>query len=153
MARWTSPVILRDCHLAPLSSITDHVKEHQASNSVAKLLVILKKDITSMSSQMAKMEEVTMKLLNIEAKVDKLELATDAASRVPEYVIHDDRGCCHRIIVHTGPPVDWITPCRFEFGRVRHTIATEPVAGYKRLCHRFLHSLREQRKLTVLEIV
>ena len=62
---------------------------------MAKLLATLKKDMTSMSSQMAKMEEDTLQLLNIEAKVDKLELAADAASRVPEYVINYDTGCCH----------------------------------------------------------
>ena len=153
LARWSSPVIMRYCRLAPLSSITDHVREHQATNSVAKFLASLKKDVSGMSSQMAKMEEDTLKLLNIEAKVDKLETAAAAASQVPEYVINDDTGCCHKILVHSGPPVDWITPCRFEFGRVRHTISNELVAGYKRLCHRCLYSLREQRKLTALALV
>ena len=110
----------------------------------------IKNDVKSMKTQIAIMETNTLKLIDIETKVGKLEADAEAINVPPQYVVNDETGCCHTILVMTGPPVDWITPCRFEFGRVRHTLLTEPVSGYKRLCHRCLYKLREERKLAVL---
>ena len=150
LARWSSPVVMRYCRLAPLSSITDHVREHQAANNVSKLIAGIKNDVKSMKNQIASMETNTLKLIDIETKVSKLESDAEATNAPPQFVVNDETGCCHTILAMTGPPVDWITPCRFEFGRSRHTLLTEPVSGYKRLCHRCLYKLREERKQSAM---
>ena len=76
-------MVMRYCRLAPLSTITDHVKEHQAANSVSKLIAGIKKGVKSMKAHITNMGSSTLKLIDIETKVDKLEADAVAANSPP----------------------------------------------------------------------
>ena len=147
MARWTSQVIMRYARLSPLSSITDHVRELQTSNSMAKLVDRIRRDVAGVTQQLAQMDTATRKLLDLEVQITDLEEQWASDKRETEYVINEDTNCCHRVLLKTGPPIDWCTPCSFKFGMVRHRFVSAPPAiGYKSLCHRCLPALRAERK-------
>ena len=146
LARWASAIIMRYCRLAPLTTITSHVRELQASNSVAKVIDKLNADVKAMADQLAVMDMNTQKLMNIEVNVASMEKQAEEAAAPPKYVVDDETKCCDTILCMAGSPVDWVTPCKWIFGRVRHSFASEPVDGYKLLCHRCFPKLRTQRK-------
>ena len=147
MARWSSPVIMRYARLSPLSSITDYVRELQTSNSMAKLVDQIRRDVSGVTQQLAQMDVATRKLLALEVKITDREEQRAADKRGTEYVINEDTNCCHRALLKVGPPMDWCTPCSFKFGLVRHRfVSAPPAVGYKSLCHICLLALRAERK-------
>ena len=148
MARWSSPVIMRYARLSPLTDITDHVKELQVSNNLAKIVDRIRKDVKGMSKQLEDMDMTTRKLLEIEAKVADMQEIVDESNKDPPFVINEDTGCCHKILLKSGPPVDWATVCTFRFGLVRHRLVhAPPASGTKSVCHRCFPKLRAERKL------
>ena len=147
MARWSSPIIMRYARLSPLSSITEHARELQTSNSIAKMVDRLRREVSGATQQLAEMDTATRRLLALEVKITDLEEQRAAEKMETEYVINEDTNCCHRVLLKVGPPVDWCAPCSFRFGLVRHRFVTAPPAvGYKSLCHRCLPALRAERK-------
>ena len=147
MARWSSPIIMRYARLSPLSDITDHVRELQTSNNMAKLAGRIRPEVSGVTQQLANLDDATRKLLNMEANVADLKVQREADKREPEFVINDDAKCCHRVLLKVGPPVDWRTPCAFRFGLARHHfVSAPPASGYKNLCRRCLPAHRAERK-------
>ena len=121
---------------------------------MAKLLGRIRRDVSGVAQQLAKMDVATRKLLSMEANVAELEVQLEADKREPEFVINDDAKCCHRVLLKVGPPVDWCTPCTFRFGLARHHfVSAPPASGYQNLCHRCLPALRAERKAAAIPAV
>ena len=104
LARGSSPVIMRYCRIAPLTTITYHVKEHQAAKNVSTFIAGLKKDVKSMRAHISSMEDNTLKLIDVEDKVDKMEADAEATNSTPEFVVNDETGRCPLTLLTTGPP-------------------------------------------------
>ena len=152
MARWSSPVIMRYARLSPLSNITDHVRGLQTSNNMAKIVDRIRREVSGVTQQLAKMDVSTRRLLTMEAKIADIEAQAETDKHL-EFVVNDDSKCCHRVLIKTGSPVDWVTSCSFRYGLVHHTFVADPPSGYKNLCHRCLPRLRAERKAGALPAV
>ena len=146
LARWASPVIMRYARLAPLTGLTEHVQELQTTNNVAKIIAKMRNDIGSMKDMFKGWDENTSKLMDIELKVANLTGKIEEYTKDPEFVMNEATKICHRVLHMRGPPVDWVSPCTFQFGRTRHEFVSTPPTSFKRLCHICLPQLRNQRK-------
>ena len=126
MARWSSPVVMRYARLSPLSNITDQVRELRTSNNMANIVDRIRREVTGVTQQLAKIDDSTRWSLTMEAKAADVESQAEADKRLPEYVVNDDSKCCRRVLVKVGPPVDLVTSCSFRFGLVHHSCVAEP---------------------------
>ena len=75
-----------------------------------------------------------------------LEKQAEEAALPPKFVVNDETKCCHAILCMAGSLVDCVAPCKWMFGRARHTSVSEPLDWYQRLCHRCFPKLRMQRQ-------
>ena len=135
LARWSSPIILHYARLAPLTGLTEHLKELEEVNSLGKVVKALKDDIASMQKKMT-MDDNTRKLLEREVQLASIQ---DAPAESTTYVINSKTRCCHTVAYMAGHPDTWLTRCGFEFGVVPRELKDTPSTHWEDICHRCLY--------------
>ena len=112
--------MLHYARLAPLTGLTAQVKELQSSNSLGKMLEELRSSVGHLSSKLASLEASTSEALRNQAQ--RREQLAKTLDTTTDIIVNNKTRAHHKVLVMTGSPIFWVTPCAFYFGRVEFTV-------------------------------
>ena len=144
MARWASAEVLHYARLAPLSGMTDHVRELQSTNSLGKVIRDIQGSLDDLDSKYGHLEKHVLDELRQEIRSQ--QPAQEGLPRHQRYVINTETQVCHEVLTCVGAPIHWEARCSWKFGRRDFTWTDDLPEGVTTICDKCFHRLRLERK-------
>ena len=144
MARWASAEVLHYARLAPLTGLTDHVRELQTTNSLGKVIRDIQGSLGDLDSKYGHLEKHVLDELRQEIRSQQ-----PAQAGLPQhqrYVINTETQVCHEVLTCSGAPIHWEARCSWKFGRRDFTWTDVLPDGVTTICDKCFRRLRLERK-------
>ena len=117
LARWSHKVITHYARLAPLTGLTEHVRELQTVNSLACVIEELRTSVAELKAKHVNIEEHVIRELKDElAAKDDLQ---DGIHKASKFVVNTESKIFHKVRMALGAPVFWKARCGWKFGTTR----------------------------------
>ena len=142
LARWSHRVITHYARMAPLTGLTEHVRELQTVNSLSKVIEDLKESLDMLKSKHTNLEEHVIKEIRDEIKT-KADLE-DSVTKPNDYVKNTETGIFHKTRASTigDVPILWKARCGWKFGSTFFEKQTAYPDDAKALCDKCFYRER-----------
>ena len=146
LGRWGSDVVMRYAKLAPLTNLTEHVRDLQTTATLSDVIAELRTSLGVLSERFSEMKTYVLDELRGEVKVADATAAETKAGE--DFVVNSKTGVHHRVQLRVGEPVFWSARCSWAFGCTRHTFTSQLPSSPLLLCDKCFH--KERKKMLEL---
>ena len=151
LARWSHKVITHYARLAPLTGLTEHVRELQTVNSLATVIEELRTSVAELKAKHTNIEDHVIRELKDElAAKDDLQ---DGIHKASKFVINTDSKIFHKVRMALDAPIFWRARCGWKFGVSVFAWVTTYPDDPKQLCDKCFYTERANLKRRLDDLV